>query len=66
MILLTRSESTCVRPTHHEGNVSEGTGLGGDSNWGDYHGEHKELRMGYINMQIFLSDATNHKNGSIR
>ena len=66
MILLTRGESKRVRPTHPEGKIPEGIGLGGDSHWGDYHGKHKELRMGYMNIGTFPSDVTNHKNGSIR
>ena len=66
MSLLTRGESKRVRPTHPEGKIPEGIGLGGDSHWGDYHGKHKELRMGYMNIGTFPSDVTNHKNGSIR
>jgi len=65
MTRLARGESKCVRSTHPEGNVQECTGLGGENYWGDYHGEHNELRIGYLNIQKFPSDVTHHKNGSI-
>ena len=65
MIQLARGESNSIRPTHTEGNVQECTGLGGENHWGDYHGKHNELRIGYLNIQTFPSDVTHHTNGSI-
>jgi len=61
MTRLAQDEYNGVRPTHPEGNVQECTGLSGENHWGDYHGEHDELRIGYLNIQTFPSDMTPHK-----